>query len=92
MKINSGTGIRVRGCHLAVVAALAFSAPVHAVQFQWGDWSGSWDNTISYGISWRGESPDPALIGIGNGGTGPRTVAKPRLRMRRCDRPPTVSV
>jgi hypothetical protein len=41
------------------------------LQFQWGDWSGNWDNTISYGISWRSESPDPALIGIGNGGTGP---------------------
>jgi hypothetical protein len=54
-----------------MAAALAVSSPAHALQFQWGDWDGSWDNTISYGISWRGQSPDPALIGIGNGGTGP---------------------
>jgi hypothetical protein len=54
--------------------ALAVSSPAQALQFEWGDWNGSWDNTISYGISWRGESPDPALIGIGNGGTGPTLV------------------
>jgi hypothetical protein len=71
MKNKLGTDFRLRGCHLAVAAALAISSPAHAVQFQWGDWSGSWDNTISYGISWRGEKQDPALIGIGNGGTGP---------------------
>jgi hypothetical protein len=74
MKLNSGTGIRLRGCLLAIAVALAISPSAHAVQFQWGDWDGSWDNTISYGISWRGESPDPALIGIGNGGTGPTLV------------------
>jgi hypothetical protein len=71
MKNGLGTGFRPRACHLAIAVALAVSSPAHALQFQWGDWDGSWDNTISYGISWRGESPDPALIGIGNGGTGP---------------------
>jgi len=69
MKNDLGTAFKLRGCCAAVTAALAFSSPAHAIQFEWGDWSGSWDNTISYGISWRGESPDPALIGIGNGGT-----------------------
>jgi len=62
---------RLRGCHVAIAAALAISSPAQAVQFDWGDWSGSWDNTISYGISWRGESQDSALIGIGNGGEAP---------------------
>ncbi len=71
MKTKLGTDFRLRGCQLAIAAALAVSSPAHAVQFEWGNFDGSWDNTISYGISWRGEDPDPALIGIGNGGTGP---------------------
>ncbi len=70
MKNKLGTGLKLRGSHLAIAAALAVSAPAHAIQFEWGSWSGSWDNTISYGISWRSEDPDPALIGKGNGGTG----------------------
>jgi len=49
---------------------LAASSPAHAVTWDWGNWSGSWDNTVSYGISWRAEDRDPALIGKGNGGTG----------------------
>jgi hypothetical protein len=40
------------------------------MQFQLGNWEGSWDNTITYGISWRAEDQDPALLGKGNGGTG----------------------
>ena len=71
MKDRLGTGFKLRGCHLAVAAALAISSPAHAVQFQWGDWDGSWDNTISYGISWRAEDQDPALVGLSNGGTAP---------------------
>ena len=71
MENKPGTGLKLRGCSLAIAAALAVSSPAYAVQFQWGDWDGQWDNTITYGISWRGESPDPALIGAANGGTGP---------------------
>jgi hypothetical protein len=70
MSTKQGTGLRLKACHLAVVAALAASSSVHAVTWEWGDWSGSWDNTVSYGVSWRGEDPDPRLIGKGNGGTG----------------------
>ena len=69
MNIRQRTGLRLRGTCLAIGAALALSSPAHAVTFDWGDWSGSWDNTISYGISIRGEDPDPAFIGKGNGGT-----------------------
>ena len=71
MENKLGTGLKLGGCSLAIATALAVSSPAQAVQFDWGDWSGSWDNTITYGISWRGESPDPALIGAANGGTGP---------------------
>ena len=71
MKNKLGTKFSLRSCPLAIAAALAISSPAHAVEFDWGDWSGSWDNTISYGISWRGESRDPALVGVGNGGTAP---------------------
>lgn len=70
MTTTLGMRLRPRACHLAIVAALAVSSPVHAATWDWGDWSGSWDSTVSYGISWRGEDPDPALIGKGNGGTG----------------------
>jgi len=70
MKSRLGTGLKLGGCQLAIAAALAVSSPAQAVQFSWGNWDGAWDNTIGYGISWRGQSPDPALIGKGNGGTG----------------------
>ncbi len=53
----------------AIVAALAISSTAQAVTWDWGDWEGSWDNTISYGISWRMEDPDPGLIGAVHGGT-----------------------
>jgi hypothetical protein len=71
MKNRLGTDFRLRGCHLAVAAALAVaSAPAHAVTWDWGSWTGSWDNTLTYGISWRGEDPDPALFAVSNGGSG----------------------
>jgi hypothetical protein len=69
MNKAQGTKFRLRGCPLAIAAALVMSSPAHAVEFEWGDWSGSWDNTISYGISWRGADINEKLIGKGNGGT-----------------------
>ncbi|MFC1694767.1 DUF1302 domain-containing protein [Pseudomonadota bacterium] len=75
MKKRQGTKFSLRGCPLAVAAALAISSPAHAVQFDWGDWSGSWDNTISYGMSWRGASRDQSLIGVGNGGTAQAVIS-----------------
>ena len=71
MENKPGTGLKLGGCSLAIAAALAVSSPAQAVEWDWGDWSGSWINTISYGISWRNESIDSALVGTGNGGTGP---------------------
>ena len=53
----------------AIIAALTITSSVEAKEFQWGDWTGNWDNTISYGISWRAEDPDSALIAPPHGGT-----------------------
>jgi hypothetical protein len=70
MRNRLGKEFRLRGCPLAIAAALVVSSPAHAVTWDWGSFTGSWDNTVTYGISWRGEDPDPALLGKGNGGTG----------------------
>ncbi len=35
-----------------------------------GDWTGSWDTTIGYGMGWRIVNPDCRLIAIANGGCG----------------------
>jgi len=51
------------------VALLAFlSTPLPAVQGQRGNLTWSWDNTLSYGLLWRLDDPDPAIIGLANGG------------------------
>jgi hypothetical protein len=71
MKTKQGTKLKLRGCPLAIAAALVFSTPAQAVEFDWGDWSGRWDNTISYGISWRGADINEDFVGIGNGGNAP---------------------
>ena len=71
MRNRQGTGFGTWGRRLLVTAVvLAVSSSAQAVTFDWGNWSGSWDNTITYGISWRAEDQDPELIGQGNGGTG----------------------
>jgi hypothetical protein len=75
MKTKQGTKFRLRGCPLAIAAALVMSSPAHAVEFDWGDWSGSWDNTISYGISWRGANINEKLIGRGNGGSAQNLIS-----------------
>lgn len=71
MKNRLGTGFRLGSCCLAIALTLAASSPAHAITWDTGDWAWSWDNTISYGISWRGEDPDPDLIGSSNGGNAP---------------------
>lgn len=53
---------------LAVAATLLTPLPSQAVQFQSGELRGSFDTTISAGVAWRVEDPDPGLIGIANGG------------------------
>ena len=53
---------------MAVGLALSGAAGAISLQFDNGV-SGSFDTTISAGVSVRTEKPDPTLIGIANGGT-----------------------
>jgi hypothetical protein len=48
---------------LALVAA---TSGVQATEFQFGDTTVQWDNTISYGVAWRTEAPDAAIVAPGN--------------------------
>ena len=68
MKKMQGMKNKRKVAYLAVIAALGMSSTAQATTWEWGDWSGSLDNTITYGISFRGEDPDSRLIGAGNGG------------------------
>ncbi|UCF67309.1 MAG: DUF1302 domain-containing protein [Acidobacteriota bacterium] len=54
----------------AVAAALVVVglSPARAVDYEDGDFSLSWHNTISYGLAWRMDDPNPDLIGLANGG------------------------
>ena len=54
----------------AVAVGLALSGAAGAISLQFDNGvSGSFDTTISAGVSVRTEKPDPTLIGIANGGT-----------------------
>jgi hypothetical protein len=48
---------------LALVAA---TSGVQATQFNFGETSVQWDNTISYGVAWRTEAPDSSVVAPGN--------------------------
>jgi uncharacterized protein DUF1302 len=54
----------------AIVAAILAPGAAEAVDFAAGGWNGSFDTTVSFGQSWRGEARDPRLIGTADGGTG----------------------
>ena len=54
----------------ALAVGLMLAGAANAVQFTYENGvSGSFDSTLSYGLSWRAQSPDRSLIGIANGGT-----------------------
>ena len=54
----------------AVAVGLLLASAAQATQFTFDNGvSGSFDSTLSYGLSWRAQSPDRSLIGITNGGT-----------------------
>jgi hypothetical protein len=48
---------------LALVAA---ASGVQATQFNFGETTVQWDNTISYGVAWRTEAPDSSVVAPGN--------------------------
>ena len=50
--------------HVLAVALLALTTTsVNAIEFTKGDWSGSFDTTVSYGVSWRAGDLDPENVG-----------------------------
>lgn len=71
--------IRTRGLHAALPSALKLTAAAvgmvlagsaSAVQFKFDNGvTGSFDTTLSYGLSVRTADPDKSLIGLANGGT-----------------------
>ena len=64
---------RARGSvRFGVVLALAIlilAPPASAFEFGKGKVKGSWDTTVSFGVSYRLDDPDPTIIGLANGGT-----------------------
>ena len=50
-------------------AAFVLVRQADAMPFEVGDNSGFFDTALSYGMAWRTEKPNEALIGVGNGGT-----------------------
>lgn len=68
---SCGSVFRIKSCALSVMLACMAATPAYAFQFKndAGDVTGSFDTTISMGVSVRAQGRDPALVGITNGGT-----------------------
>ena len=62
--------LRTRPLRAAVILALAggmgLSGSAVAMDFQWGDVRGSWDNSVNVGASWRVQDRDPNNVGKAN--------------------------
>ncbi len=57
---------RALGASIAVALA-GLAAPAYAIEFSWGDdWNGTFDTTVSYGVSMRMSDQDSNLIGLSN--------------------------
>ena len=52
----------------ALALALLMASPVGAISFGRGELTFTWDTTISWGAQYRLDDPDPAIIGLANGG------------------------
>ncbi|MDH3454012.1 MAG: DUF1302 domain-containing protein, partial [Desulfuromonadales bacterium] len=57
------------GVVLPVLLAMFWGTPATAFQFNLGEVNGSFDSTLSYGLSWRMADRDKDIIGLANGGT-----------------------
>ncbi len=57
---------RTLGTAISLALASFVAAPVQAIEFSSGDWSGTVDTTLSYGASVRLQERDPELIGLAN--------------------------
>jgi hypothetical protein len=65
MKITKESLLKVRKLSLAIALAGAASAAT-ATEFNFGDMTVQWDNTISYGVAWRTEGPQSDAVAPGN--------------------------
>lgn len=54
----------------ALVILGLLAGPILAVEGSKGDFSWSWDNTVSFGLLYRLGDPDKAIVGLAAGGTG----------------------
>lgn len=68
MKITN-KGLRSMKKLPLALAVSALSTAANAVEFNFGDVSAQWDNTVSYGVGWRVEDRDKGQIMPGNGAT-----------------------
>jgi hypothetical protein len=69
-KVHTGRALGIVA--VAVCLAAGGGPRAHAFSFRSdsGDWTGSWDTTIGYGMGWRVVNPDCRQIAIANGGCG----------------------
>jgi len=56
--------LRFLGGVALAVGSVAYQAPVSALQFEAGEFAGSFDNTISYGATWRVQGRDRDILGL----------------------------
>lgn len=54
---------------IAAAAACGFLSNAAAFDFEFGEVSGNWDTTLSYGLGYRVSGRDSSIVGIANGGT-----------------------
>ena len=69
-KVHTGRALGFAAAVACVAAALPPRAYAFSFRSDSGDWTGSWDTTIGYGMGWRVSNPDCRLIAIANGGCG----------------------
>jgi hypothetical protein len=65
MNITKESLLKVRKLSLAIALAGSASAAT-ATEFNFGDMTVQWDNTISYGVAWRTEAPQTDAVAPGN--------------------------
>ena len=69
----------VSAAFLLALLTTSFSPSSHGVQINSGEWSGSFDNTLSWGTAWRLSGPDKRIVGrtsttLPNGTSPPGTL------------------
>jgi hypothetical protein len=62
------TNVSYRFAFVTALVVLVSGAPSWGLDFEKGKLQGSWDTTITFGVGWRLDDPDPELIGLVNGG------------------------